>query len=88
MAKVKDVRQHPDHYSTGSRDEAEQSHSACVHKEATGRDRTPLVFARTREQDDASHTAAELPLEMLDRQQITTLGLVPIHKVDSGEQVT
>ena len=30
----------PDHGSTGSRDEAEQSHSACVHREATGRDRT------------------------------------------------
>ena len=30
----------PDHGRTGSRDEAEQSHSACVHREATGRNRT------------------------------------------------
>ena len=34
----------PDHGGTGSRDEAEQSHNACVHREATGRDRTPLFF--------------------------------------------
>ena len=27
---------------TGSRDDAEQSDSACVHREATCRDRTPL----------------------------------------------
>ena len=32
----------PDHGSTGSRDEAEQSHSAHVHREATSRDRTSL----------------------------------------------
>ena len=32
----------PDHGGTGSRDDAEQSHSVCVHREATGRDRTPL----------------------------------------------
>ena len=37
----------PDHGGTGSRDEAEQSHSACVHREATGRDRTLLLSTRT-----------------------------------------
>ena len=58
----------PDHGSTGSRDEAEQSHSACVHREATGRDRTPLLSTRTREHDDAGHTAAEPLLGMLDVQ--------------------
>ena len=45
----------PDHGGTGSRDDAEQSHSACVHREATGRDRTPLLATRTREHDDAGH---------------------------------
>ena len=58
----------PDHGSTGSRDEAEQSHSARVHREATGRDRTPLLSTRTREHDDAGHAAAEPPLGMLDVQ--------------------
>ena len=144
----------PDHGGTGSRDEAEQSHSACVHREATGRDRTSLLSTRTREHDDAGHAAAESLLGMLDVQynlrtqpgrvrcstcrpgelrgcrrehgshwrrrdtvplkvqgqlkgvdqeaclqliyetgqrpenQITTLGLVPRQKVESGEQVT
>ena len=144
----------PDHGNTGSRDEAEQSNSACVHREATGRDRTLLLSARTREHDDAGHAAAEPLLEMLDVQynlrtqpgrvrcstcrpvelrgcrgergshwgrrdtvplnvqgqlkdvdqevylqliyesrqrpenQITTLGLVPRHQVESGQQVT
>ena len=58
----------PDHGSTGSRDEAEQSHSACVYREATGRDRTPLLSARTREHDNAGHAAAEPLLGMLDVQ--------------------
>ena len=53
---------------TGSRDDADQSHSACVHREATGRDRTPLLSPRTREHDDAGHAAAEPPLGMLDVQ--------------------
>ena len=53
---------------TGSRDEAEQSHSACVHREATVRDRTPLLSTRTREHDDAGHAAAEPLLGMLDVQ--------------------
>ena len=57
-----------DHGGTESRDEAEQSHSACVHREATGQDRTPLLSTRTREQDDAGHTVAESPLGMLDIQ--------------------
>ena len=57
-----------DHGGTGSRDEAEQSHSACVHRDATGRDRTPLLSTRTREHDDAGHAAAEPPLGMLDVQ--------------------
>ena len=48
---MRDVRESvaahsPDHGSTGSREEAEQSQSACVHSEATGRDRT-LLFVRT-----------------------------------------
>ena len=58
----------PDHGSTGSKDEAEQLDSACVHSETTGRDRTPLLSARTREHDDAGHAAAEPPLGMLDVQ--------------------
>ena len=58
----------PDHGSTGSRDEAEQSHSACVHREATGRDRMPLLSTRTREHDDAGRAAAEPLLGMLDVQ--------------------
>ena len=49
---MRDVRESvaahsPDNGSTGSRDEAEQSHSACVCREATGRNRTPLLSART-----------------------------------------
>ena len=58
----------PDHGGTGSRDDAEQSHSACVHREATGRDRTPLESTRTREHDDAGHAAAEPLLGMLNVQ--------------------
>ena len=42
----------PDHGGTESRDEAEQSHSACVHREATGRDRTLLLSTRTWERRD------------------------------------
>ena len=57
-----------DHGSTGSRDDAKKSHSACLRSEATGRDRTPLLSTRTREHDDAGHAAAELPLGMLDVQ--------------------
>ena len=60
----------PNHGGTGSRDEGEQSHSACVHREATGRDRTPLLSIRTREHDDAGHAAAKPPLGMLDVQYI------------------
>ena len=50
---MRDVRESvaalsPDHGSTGSRDEAEQSHSAHVHRDATGRDRTtPFVHTDT-----------------------------------------
>ena len=45
---MRDVRESlaahsPDHDSTGPRDEAEQSHSACVYREATGRNRTPFL---------------------------------------------
>ena len=42
----------PDHGSTGSRDEAEQSQCACVHRDATGRDRTPgsMVMQATPQQ--------------------------------------
>ena len=57
---MRDVResmaaQSPEHGGTGSRDDAEQSHSACVHREATGRN--PLLSARTQEHDDAGHAA-------------------------------
>ena len=58
----------PHHGGTGSRGDAEQSHSACVHREATGRDRTLLLSTRTREHDDAGHAAAESLLGMLDVQ--------------------
>ena len=57
-----------DHGGTGSRDEAGQSHIACVHTEVTGRNRTPLLSTRTREHDDAGHAAAESLLGMLDVQ--------------------
>ena len=55
------VAHSPDHGGTGSRDEAEQSHIACVHTEATGRDRIlqlPLLSTRTREHDDTGHAVA------------------------------
>ena len=70
---MRDVRESvaahsPDHGSTGPRDEAEQSHSACVYSEATGRNRTLLLSARTREHDDAGHAATEPLLGMLDVQ--------------------
>ena len=70
---MRDVREpvaahSPDHGSTGSRDEAEQSHRAHAHREATGRDRTSLLSTRTREHDDAGHAAAESQLGMLDVQ--------------------
>ena len=58
----------PDHGGTRSRDDSEQSHSACVHREATGRDRTPLLSTRTREHDVEGHAAAEPLLGMLDVQ--------------------
>ena len=60
--------QSPDHGSTGSRDEAKPSHSACVYREATGRNRTPLLSAQTREHDDTGHAATESPLGMLNMQ--------------------
>ena len=49
---MRDVRESvavhfPDHGGTGPRDEAEQSRSACVHRDATGRYRTPLLSAWT-----------------------------------------
>ena len=70
---MRDVRESvaahsPDHGGTGSRDEAGQSHIACVHTEATGRNRTPFLSTRTREHDDAGHAAAESLLGMLDVQ--------------------
>ena len=40
----------------------------CVYREATGRNRTPLLPARTREHDDAGHAATEPLLGMLDVQ--------------------
>ena len=70
---MRDVRESvaahsPDHGSTGPGHEAKQSYSACVHREATGRNRTPLLTARTREHDDAGHAATEPLLGMLDVQ--------------------
>ena len=60
----------PDHGSTGSRDEAEQSHSARVHREATGRDRTLFLSSRTREpllgMLDVHTTTSELSLDGCD----------------------
>ena len=61
-----------DHGSTGSRDEAEQSYSAHVHREATGRDRTSLLSTRTREHDDTGHAVAESLLGMLGRVRCST----------------
>ena len=58
----------PEHGGTGSRGDSGQSHSACVCREATGRDRTPLLSTWTREHDDAGHTAAESLLGMHDVQ--------------------
>ena len=78
---MRDVRESvaahsPDHGSTGSRDEAEQSHSAGVHREATGsRSNAPFCPHGTREHDDAGHAAAESSLGMLDVQYNTTSGL-------------
>ena len=48
-----------DHGGTESRNEAGQSHIACVHREATGRDRTSFLSTRTLEHDDTGHAAAE-----------------------------
>ena len=58
----------PGYCGTGSRGDFEQSHSACVCREATGRDRTPLLSTWTRKHDDAGHTAAESLLGMHDAQ--------------------
>ena len=76
-----------DHGGTESRDEAEQSNSAYVHREATGRDRTPLLSTRTREHDDAGHTVAESPLGLLDVQYYlrTQLGRVRCSICRSGK---
>ena len=46
------VAHSPDHGGTESRDETEQSHSACVQRQTTGRDRTPLLSTRTSERRD------------------------------------
>ena len=45
-----------------------QTHNACVRREATDRDRTPLLATRTREHDNAGHATAEPTLGMLDVQ--------------------
>ena len=58
----------PDHGGTGFEDGAEQSHSALVNRETTGRDREHLLSTRTREHDDAGHSTAESLLVMLDVQ--------------------
>ena len=54
----------PDHGGTGLEDNTKQSHSAFVHQETTGGDRT----TRTREHDDAGHAQAESLLGILDVQ--------------------
>ena len=58
----------PDQGGTGSRDDAEQSHSAWVHKETTGRDRKTLLSTQTRERDDVGHATVGPLLGMLDMQ--------------------
>ena len=55
-----------DHDGKRLEDDAKQSHSALVHRETTGRDRTPILSTRTREHDDAGHATAESFLGMLD----------------------
>ena len=97
------VAHSPDHGGTELRDEAEQSHSACVHMEASGRDRTPLLSTRTSERRDAVLVKVQGQLKGVDQEaclqliyesgqrpknQITTLGLVSRQKLESGEQVT
>ena len=54
-----------DHGGTRFKDDAEQSHSALVNRETTGRDRTPLLSRHTREHDDAGHATAESLLGVL-----------------------
>ena len=49
----------PGYCGTRSRGDSEQSHRACVCRETTCRDRTPLLSSWTREHDDAGHAAAE-----------------------------
>ena len=97
------VAHSPDHGGTELRDEAEQSHSACVHMEASGRDRTPLLSTRTSERRDTVPVKVQGQLKGVDQEaclqliyesgqrpknQITTLGLVSRQKLESGEQVT
>ena len=57
-----------DHGGAGFEDDAKQSHSVLVNREAACRDRTSLLSTRTREHDDAGHATAESPLGMLDVQ--------------------
>ena len=51
---------------TGLEDDAKQSHSAHVNREATGRDRTPFLSTRTRKHGGAGHATAESLLGKLD----------------------
>ena len=51
-----------------SRDEAEQWHSACVHREATGRDRTPLLSTRTWERRDTVPPNVQGQLKGVDQE--------------------
>ena len=85
------VAHSPDHGGKEPRDEAEQSHSACVRREATGRDQTPLLSTRTWERRDTVPLKVQGQLKGVDQEaclqlmyesaqrpdnQITALGLV------------
>ena len=97
------VAHSPDHGETEPRDEAEQSHCAFVHREATARHRTRLLSTRTWERRDIVPPKLQGQLKGVDQEaclqliyesgqrlenQITALALVSRQKVQSGEQVT
>ena len=68
---MRDVRESvaahsPDQVARDPETKAEQSHSACVYREATNR--TPLLSTWTREHDDAGHAATEPQLGLFDVQ--------------------
>ena len=62
----------PDHGGSGYEDDAQESRSALVNRETTGRDRTPLLSTRTREHYDAGPATAGSLLGKLDVQYVRT----------------